>query len=87
LGDVENALAALQHLNEARDYQLENLAQSERALEGARLRYQAGSVDFLILLEAQRTLYSARDQFIQYKLARLQAAVALCKALGGGWIR
>jgi multidrug efflux system outer membrane protein len=85
LGDVENALAAIQHLNRARDYQVENVAQSERAFEGAKARYQAGSVDFLTLLEAQRTLYTARDLFIQYKLARLQALVGLCKALGGGW--
>ena len=85
LGDVENALAAIQNLNQARDYQVENVAQSERAFEGAKARYQAGSVDFLTLLEAQRTLYAARDQFTQYKLARLQALVGLCKALGGGW--
>jgi outer membrane protein, multidrug efflux system len=85
LGDVENALAAIQHLNKVRDYQVENVAQSERAFEGAKARYQAGSVDFLTLLEAQRTLYTARDLFIQYKLARLHALVGLCKALGGGW--
>jgi multidrug efflux system outer membrane protein len=85
LGDVENALAAIQHLDQAREFQVENLTQSERAFEGAKARYQAGSVDFLTLLEAQRTLYAARDQFIQYKLARLQALVGLCKALGGGW--
>ncbi|HWM70269.1 MAG TPA: efflux transporter outer membrane subunit, partial [Steroidobacteraceae bacterium] len=83
--DVENSLSAIQHLNQAREFQVENVAQSERAFEGAKLRYQAGSVDFLTLLEAQRTLYAARDQFIQYKLARLQALVGLCKALGGGW--
>jgi NodT family efflux transporter outer membrane factor (OMF) lipoprotein len=85
LGDVENTLSAIQHLNQARDYQFESIAQSERAFEGAKARYQAGSVDFLTMLEAQRTLYTARDQFIQYKLARLQALVGLCKALGGGW--
>jgi outer membrane protein TolC len=85
LGDVENALAAIQHLNQAREYQIENVAQSERAFEGAKARYQAGSVDFLTMLEAQRTLYAARDQFTQYKLARLQTLVGLCKALGGGW--
>jgi len=85
LGDVENALAAIQHLNQSREYQVENVTQSERAFEGAKARYQAGSVDFLTLLEAQRTLYAARDQFIQFKLARLQALVGLCKALGGGW--
>jgi multidrug efflux system outer membrane protein len=85
LTDVENALAAIHHLDVAREFQAENLAQSERAFEGAKLRYQAGSSDFLTLLEAQRTLYAARDQFVQYKLARLQALVSLCKALGGGW--
>jgi outer membrane protein, multidrug efflux system len=72
-------------LNDARQFQTDNVAQSERAFEGAQGRYQAGSVDFLTLLEAQRTLYAARDQLIQYKLARLQAVVSLCKALGGGW--
>jgi NodT family efflux transporter outer membrane factor (OMF) lipoprotein len=85
LNDVENALAAIEYLNQAREFQLGSVTQSERAFEGARSRYQAGSLDFLTLLEAQRTLYAARDQLIQYKLARLQALVALCKALGGGW--
>jgi outer membrane protein, multidrug efflux system len=83
--DVENALAEIQHLNVAREFQTENVAQSERAFEGAKLRYQAGSGDYLTLLEAQRTLYLARDQFVQYKLARLTALVSLSKALGGGW--
>jgi len=83
--DVENALSAIQHLDAAREFQVANVVHSERAFEGAKLRYQAGSGDFLILLEAQRTLYAARDQFIRYKLARLQSLVSLCKALGGGW--
>jgi multidrug efflux system outer membrane protein len=85
LVDVENALGAIRHLDESRQFQLDNVAQSERAFEGAKLRYQAGSGDFLLLLEAQRTAYTVRDQFIQYKLARLQALVSLAKALGGGW--
>jgi outer membrane protein, multidrug efflux system len=85
LVDVENTLAALNHLEEARAFQLESVTQSERAFEGATLRYKAGSGDFLTVLEAQRTLYAARDQYSQYKLARLEASVALCKALGGGW--
>jgi outer membrane protein TolC len=83
--DVENALAEVHHLNVAREFQMENVAQSDRAFEGAKLRYQAGSGDYLTLLEAQRTLYLARDQLVQYKLARLTALVSLSKALGGGW--
>ncbi len=85
LSDVETALAAIHHLDLAREFQVESVAQSERAFEGAQLRYEAGSGDYLVLLEAQRTVYAVRDQFVQYKLARLQALVALCKALGGGW--
>jgi multidrug efflux system outer membrane protein len=83
--DVENALAAIHHLDGARPMQMENLMQTERAFEGASQRYQAGSGDYLTLLEAQRSLYAARDQFVLYKLGRLQALVSLCKALGGGW--
>jgi outer membrane protein, multidrug efflux system len=85
LVDVEKALAALEHLDAVREFQRGGVAESERAFEGAQLRYQRGSGDFLTMLEAQRTLYAARDQFAQYRLARLQALVALCKALGGGW--
>jgi NodT family efflux transporter outer membrane factor (OMF) lipoprotein len=85
LVDVEKALAALEHLNAVEEFQRSNVSENERAFEGARLRYEHGSGDFLTLLEAQRTLYAARDQFTQFKLARLQGLVALCKALGGGW--
>ena len=85
LVDVENALGALQQLNAMRSFQQGSLAESEHAFEGARLRYEHGAGDLLTLLEAQRVLYEARDQFTQYRLARLEALVALCKALGGGW--
>jgi outer membrane protein, multidrug efflux system len=85
LVDVENALAAIHNLDAAREFQIESLAQSQLAFDGAQLRYRQGAGDFLAVLEAQRTLYAARDQYSQYKLARLQALVGLCKALGGGW--
>jgi NodT family efflux transporter outer membrane factor (OMF) lipoprotein len=85
LVDVEEALAAVEHLDAVQEFEQGSVAESERAFEGAQLRYQKGSGDFLTLLESQRTLYAVRDQFAQYRLARLQALVALCKALGGGW--
>ena len=85
LVDVEKALSALEHLRAVEEFQRGNVNESERAFEGARVRYERGSGDFLTLLELERTLYAARDQFTQYKLARLQGLVALCKALGGGW--
>ena len=87
LADVENALGQRQHLDAQRQAQEDNLAQSERAFEAAQLRYQAGSGQFLAVLDAQRALYGARDQFSQYRLRRLQALLGLSKALGGGWQR
>jgi NodT family efflux transporter outer membrane factor (OMF) lipoprotein len=85
LVDAENSLSAIRHLDAARAFQEESLAQSERAFEGAKIRYKEGSGDFVTVIEAQRIFYAARDQFSQYRLARLQALVSLCKALGGGW--
>ena len=85
LVDVENSLAALRHLDEAREAQNTNLEESTRAFEAAQARYQHGNGDFLSVLEAQKLLFAARDQYSQYKLARLQAVIAVCKALGGGW--
>ena len=85
LVDVENALTAIHNLDAAREFQNQNLAQSQLAFDGAQLRYRQGAGDFLTVLEAQRSLYAARDQYGQYRLARLQALVGLCKALGGGW--
>ncbi len=83
--DVETSLSAIHHLDLQQAAQVENVKQSEFAFEGAQLRYREGSGDFLAVLDAQRTLYAAREQMSQYKLARLQAVIGLCKALGGGW--
>jgi outer membrane protein, multidrug efflux system len=87
LADVENALGQRQHLDAQRQAQQDNLAQSGRAFEAAQLRYQAGSGQFLVVLDTEHMLYAARDQFSQYRLKRLQALLGLSKALGGGWQR
>ncbi|MGD9842212.1 MAG: efflux transporter outer membrane subunit [Steroidobacteraceae bacterium] len=83
--DVETSLAAIHFLDLQQSAQTENVTQSERAFLGAQLRYREGSGDFLTVLDSQRTLYAAREQMSHYKLARLQAVIGLCKALGGGW--
>jgi outer membrane protein, multidrug efflux system len=85
LVDVENSLSAIHHLDAAGDFQRTNQAESEHAFEGAQLRFKAGYAEYVTVLEAQRLSYAANDQLSQYKLARLQARVSLCKALGGGW--
>lgn len=85
LQDVESALSLVDSLNAQQQAQTQVLEQIEHAFGGAQRRYREGSGDYLTLLTAQRALYAARDGYIQYRLARLQALIGLSKALGGGW--
>jgi NodT family efflux transporter outer membrane factor (OMF) lipoprotein len=83
--DVEKALNSIRGLDEQRQWQGEELKQAQTAFDIAQSRYQAGAEDLLTVLETQRTLYAAQDLNVQLRLSRLQASIALYKALGGGW--
>ncbi|MGB8922358.1 MAG: efflux transporter outer membrane subunit [Pseudomonas sp.] len=83
--DVEKALNSIRGLDRQRQWQSEELNQAQTAFDIAQSRYQAGAEDLLSVLETQRTLYAAQDQSVQLRLTRMQASIALYKALGGGW--
>jgi NodT family efflux transporter outer membrane factor (OMF) lipoprotein len=83
--EVENALAATRYLAEEEAAERVAYDEAERAYELAQTRYRAGLVDFLSVLETQRSLYAQQDSLEQTHLARLSAAVAMFRALGGGW--
>jgi NodT family efflux transporter outer membrane factor (OMF) lipoprotein len=83
--DVEKALNSIRGLDEQRGWQSEELSQAKTAFNIAQSRYQAGAEDLLTVLETQRTLYAAQDLNVQLRLSRMQASIALYKALGGGW--
>jgi len=83
--DVEKALTSIRGLDEQRQWQGEELRQAQTAFDIAQSRYQAGAEDLLTVLQTQRTLYAAQDMNVQLRLSRLQASIALYKALGGGW--
>jgi NodT family efflux transporter outer membrane factor (OMF) lipoprotein len=83
--DVENALGSFAHLGAQEAALREQVTQAEKVLSAARRKYLAGSADFLVVTDAQRALYTARDQLSDIRRARLAASVALFKALGGGF--
>ena len=85
--DVENALGGFAHLGAQEAALREQVTQAEKVLASARRKYLAGSADFLVVTDAQRALYTARDQLSDIRRARLAASVALFKALGGGFNR
>jgi NodT family efflux transporter outer membrane factor (OMF) lipoprotein len=83
--DVENALGSFAHLTAQEAALREQVTQAEKVLAAAQRKYLAGSADFLVVTDAQRALYTARDQLSDIRRARLAASVALFKALGGGF--
>ncbi len=85
LQEVEDSLTA-EKTAERREQLLEQaVAESRKAYSYARQQYDAGIIDFQALLETQNTLLSSEDNYAQARNDRLQAAIALFKALGGGW--
>jgi len=85
LEDVENALIALRA---ARERQAQFAIALEAATNSAilaRTLYRSGLTDFQQLLEAERSLLSARDGMAASRGDEALALVQLYRALGGGW--
>jgi multidrug efflux system outer membrane protein len=58
---------------------------SRAAAEQAAIRYREGSVDYLVLLDAERERLAAEDAQAQAEVDLFHGIVAIYKALGGGW--
>ncbi|MBV4536034.1 TolC family protein [Pseudomonas sp. BT-42-2] len=58
---------------------------SRKAAELASVRYREGTVDYLVLLDAERERLSAEDAQAQGEVELYRGIVAIYKALGGGW--
>lgn len=83
--EVSDALAGRATLAEQLQAQ-RNVAEAEAVrFRLSELRYNGGVASYLDLLDAQRSLFAARQAEIQTRLAQLQNQVLLYRALGGGW--
>ncbi|WP_281984052.1 efflux transporter outer membrane subunit [Azonexus hydrophilus] len=83
--EVRDALVSLNELGTAESAQENRADNARKALDLARLRYDAGYSGYLEVLDAQRSANEAQLAAIATRQARLNAAVDLFKALGGGW--
>ena len=83
--DIDNAVTGFNQQRVRVDRLIEQGTQSKRAADLARVRYQEGATGFLELLDAERTQLAAEDDLAQAEAAINTRAVALYKALGGGW--
>lgn len=83
--EVRDALVSVREEAEAEEAQTRRSAAAGKALELARLRYEAGATGYLEVLDSQRSYNDAQLAQISTRQARLSSSVALFKALGGGW--
>ncbi|WP_341897593.1 efflux transporter outer membrane subunit [Ferrovibrio terrae] len=83
--DTEDALGATVHTGRQYGFASEAFNQANDAYRIVDSRYRAGTVGFLDLLDAQRSVFAANDTMVQAALSRYSANVSLYKALGGGW--
>ncbi len=85
LEDTENALVRHDRAR-SEDAHLEQAAlDSAKAAQLARLRYHAGATDLFEVLDAERTQLQAEDAFADARTRSVGSAIALYKALAGGW--
>jgi len=83
--EVNDALVSLRELAEEETANIAQLESARRALKLSQARYEAGYVGFLEVLDAQRTTNVAQLTYLNSRKNRLNAAVDLFRALGGGW--
>jgi multidrug efflux system outer membrane protein len=84
-GDVEDALTDLHALSDEVVTLREAVTASKNYLRLAQSQYKFGLIDYLIVIDAERTLLANQLSLAQAVNLQMAASVHLIKALGGGW--
>ena len=84
-GDVEDALTDLHALSREVGNLREAVSASQNYLRLAQAQYKFGLVDYLIVIDAERTLLTNQLSLAQTMNLQMAASIQLIKALGGGW--
>lgn len=85
VNDVENALVAYAEEQARRAALVDATRAAESAATLATQQYNAGLIDFQVVLDAQRSLLSLQDQLAASEGEVSSNLIRLYKALGGGW--
>ena len=83
--EVENALARYARARDEDAHLQQAAAASRQASQLARTRFEAGAIDLIEVLDAERALLTAEEQLSDARTRAASAAVALYVAIGGGW--
>ena len=81
--EVEDAIAGLHHLSSEATAQGQAAQSAQRTSEIAMERYRDGASDYLDVVTAQTDALDAQRAFLSVQTRRMQASVALVRAMGG----
>lgn len=85
LEETENAFVAYGEDQRRLGALSEQVQANAQAVELARVRYEEGVVDFLVLLDSERDQLNAEEALAEAQTSSYTGIVAIYKALGGGW--
>lgn len=83
--EVEDALVAVRTFRVEHEARVRQVIAARNAARLSRARYDGGIVDYLEVLDSERTLFSSELLESATLQSQLSAIVELYKALGGGW--
>ena len=85
LEETENALVRYARTRSEDEHLHQAAEDSARAAELAHVRYDAGATSLLEVLDAERTKLQAQDALADVRTRAATSAVAVYKAMAGGW--
>jgi NodT family efflux transporter outer membrane factor (OMF) lipoprotein len=85
IAEVDNSLTTYDAERLRLDSLGRAIADARRALDLATQRYDRGIIDYLNVLDAQRSLYALQDQQAVSENLAVADFVTVCQSLGGGW--
>ncbi|MEM8845183.1 MAG: efflux transporter outer membrane subunit [Pseudomonadota bacterium] len=85
LREVENALIAIRTFRQEYELNEQQLVAAKNAARLSRARYDGGVVDYLEVLDSERTLFRVELSESEALQQYINAVVDLYQALGGGW--
>jgi NodT family efflux transporter outer membrane factor (OMF) lipoprotein len=83
--DVEDSLSALHHFGDEEQAETRAAQQAQQAADLSMMRYEKGVSNYLDVVTAQTTALFEQRRAIEVHTLRLNTAVSLARALGGGW--
>jgi multidrug efflux system outer membrane protein len=83
--EVDDALSALRYLTEQAAALDQAAAAARKSAELSTTRYRNGVVDYLEVIDAERSRLETELQSVRIAGERMNASILLVKAIGGGW--